>query len=146
LAEAADCKASPFLPISAVISSPGTPGNHKDIAMTKTIDKLKAVADAAKEVPTKDLRALRAQIDEMIKADEAKTSAEAKRLARMKAALEDDAMEPTVRYCHGRLRSLGLDFHAAADLGKLNKALTEGNVPNDQRFAIKAALTQIGVL
>jgi hypothetical protein len=92
------------------------------------------------------LKALRAEIDVMIAAAEKKDGADSRRLARMQAAAADPAMEPTIRYAVGRLKSLGMDLHACADLGKLNKALSEGKVSMQDRMALKAALARLGVI
>jgi hypothetical protein len=74
------------------------------------------------------------------------TSSEKKRVDIMAAAAKNPALEPTIKYAVGRLKSLGIDIHAAADLGTLNKAMTEAKLPMTQRLALKTALAHIGVL
>jgi hypothetical protein len=95
------------------------------------------------------LKALRAEIDVMIAAAEKKNGADSRRLARMQAAAADPAMEPTVRYVVGRLKTLGMDLHASAEpgfLGKLDAAMREQNVKPSDRFAIKSALARVGAI
>jgi hypothetical protein len=95
------------------------------------------------------LKALRAEIDVMIAAAEKKDGADSRRLARMQAAASDPAMEPTVRFAVGRLRSLGLTLHASAEagfLGKLDAAMREQNVKPTDRIALKSALARIGAI
>jgi hypothetical protein len=39
-----------------------------------------------------------------------------------------------------------MDLHAAADLSKLNTALSEGKVSASDRMALKSALARLGVI
>jgi hypothetical protein len=57
----------------------------------KLLDDIKA---AAPSLPLHDLKALSAALSEVVKAEDAKTSAKTKRLALMQASIEDPAKEP----------------------------------------------------
>ena len=112
----------------------------------KLLDDIKA---AAPSLPLHDLKALSAALSEVVKAEDAKTSAKARRIARVAAAQADPQMEPTINYCSGRLSSLGLDINslaASADVHALDKAMAEHKWNSEQRIGMKSALSRIGVL
>jgi hypothetical protein len=64
----------------------------------------------------------------------------------MQAAASNPEMEPVVRLARGHLHRIGLDLHAAADINKLNEALTEAKLDTVKRIEIKQLLFQIGVI
>lgn len=110
------------------------------------IDHLAAASDAAKKVHPKDLRALRKKIDVMIAAEDAKHSAEAKRSARLQAALEDETKRPAIDYARGMLSRLGMTFASAADVHALTDAMRKANMDLHQRVELKKLLSDIGVI
>jgi hypothetical protein len=65
---------------------------------------------------------------------------------RMQAAANDPAMTPTVNWVNGRLKALGLNLHACADVASLNAALDKAGAPTQLRVELKTALARIGVL
>jgi hypothetical protein len=105
-----------------------------------------AAAKDVDDIDVADARVVRKALDEVIAAEEKKSGAEARRMARLKAAAESESMRPIVTYAEGSLRRLGLDFHAAADMNKLNAALTAANWDTTKRIEIKRLLAEIGVI
>ena len=99
--------------------------NASTLERAKILDDIKA---SAPHLPLSDLKALTAALTEVVNAESAKTSAKARRIARVAAAQADPQMEPTINYCSGRLSSLGLDINslaASADVHALDKAMAE---------------------
>jgi hypothetical protein len=113
----------------------------------KILDTLQAAVAAANTVSNmRDLKALRAEIDGMIRAEEARTGLEAMRAKKIERAASDPAMRPVVTQVLGTLKRLGLTLEAASDLETLNDALEGHRWSSNERLRVKAALHQIGVL
>ena len=88
-------------------------------------------------------------LNDGLAAESEKRFAKNVRIAKIEAAKADPDMKPTIEFATGRLRSLGMDINAAAqaaDVGAIDKAMTELRWTNLQRMALKAALARIGVI
>ena len=122
------------------------------IKNTSTSERIKLLDDikaAAPSLPLHDLKALSAALSEVVKAEDAKTSAKTKRLALMQASIEDPAKEPAIKFCAGRLRALGLDLNqisASADVASVDRAMKEKGWTGEQRLALKTGLSRIGAI
>lgn len=110
------------------------------------IDQLSAAVEAAKKANPADLRKLHQQIGDMLKAADAKNSAEARRAAKLQAAIDDPQKHGAVEYAKGCLRRVGLDFAAASDVNKLNSAMTEHKLDTARRIELKRLLGELGVI
>jgi len=106
---------------------------------------LKAAAEVVDKPGITQLKTLRQKIDAKIAEDDKRNSREAQRAARLQAAASE-AMAPAVIYAKAALARIGLDFHAAADLGKLNAALTEAKLDMTKRIELKKILADLGVI
>jgi hypothetical protein len=99
------------------------------------------------EISVDDARVLRARLDQVIKEDEKRTSADSVRAAKFERAMSGDAaMAPVVRQVLGSLQRLGISVQAASDLHKLNEVLSANRWAPNERLRIKSMLHTIGIL
>jgi hypothetical protein len=125
-------------------SPAGTPGilskefpmskNYADVVAAMSAAERKSLAAALREA---ELRGVHA-------------TAEQRRAEKLKRASDDPAMEPTVKYCVGQLRCLGLDLHAASKDSSfahtLDQKMKEARFDIQTRLATKSALSHVGII
>jgi hypothetical protein len=117
--------------------------------------KLDDIKASASSLPLADLKALNLALAAQVKAQEAKTSKKALRIARLQAALENQADDPLVdsrvRLVRGSLRRLGLgdiNDHAknGIDVFELDKACKAAGWKSTQSINLKIQASAIGLM
>jgi hypothetical protein len=113
--------------------------------LKQAIKRIAAAKDDS-QIGLADARAMRAHLDKVIATAEKREGAEARRIAKMRAAAENPDMAEMISWAVGRLRSIGILLHAAADLAALNRALRASDWKDEQKFEIKSVLAKLGVI
>ena len=99
--------------------------------------------EAVRNLSADDRKRLVDKLQETSLAD-VRAGAEKKRLSKMQAAI--DAESPAIPYAQGALRRIGLDFVQAADMAKLNSAMSAAKLEPVRRIELKQVLFDLGVL
>jgi hypothetical protein len=122
-----------------------TSSSNKDIAMPTINDKVAGILGEIAKLHTSEYQ----QLEKSLSAATVRANAISKdnrRAEKMRAAAADELNKPMIHWVNGQLRKIGVDMHAAADVHKLDEALTKARTSVETRIELKSALAKLGVI
>jgi hypothetical protein len=108
------------------------------------VNDLQAATSAAAALSPANLRKLKHEIDGMVKAEEARSGAEARRLSLLQSHVEGGTK--TLHAAVGVLRRLGTSLSAMGTVADLTQRMQDANWTPEERIRPKTLLASIGAI